>query len=142
MGGYFIQTKIFPTPETFSLSLPFGFLTTAILFANEIPDLTDDAKVRKFTWATLLTKRYAFLLYCLLVSFAFLSILLNIALGYLNIFALIALIFIFPALKAANILRKYPDDKVRLIESSKLTIAVQALVSIILIVAVMLWARS
>ena len=46
MGGYFIQTHCFPSFKSFLLSLPFGFLTTAILFANEVPDFKNDAAVK------------------------------------------------------------------------------------------------
>lgn len=134
-GGYFIQTMTFPALDSFLLSLPFGFLTTAILFTNEIPDAGDDIKAGKLTWVSFSGIQRAFLLYYLLVLFAFLSILLNVALGYLNPFAFFALIFMVPAYKAANILKQYPGDKVRLIQSSKLTIASQAGVSVILIVS-------
>lgn len=133
MGGYFIQTKIFPDMRSFILSLPFGFLTTAILFANEVPDFTQDKEIGKFTWVGFLGPRRAFLLYTLLMVFAFFLIFLNIALGYLGFFAFFSFALIFPVMKAANILRIYPEDKIRLMESSKLTIAAQTFVSLILI---------
>ena len=53
MGGYFIQTHCFPSFKSFLLSLPFGFLTTAILFANEVPDFKNDAAVKKINWVSL-----------------------------------------------------------------------------------------
>ena len=138
MGGYFIQTGIFPDLKSFLLSLPFGFLTTAILFANEVPDFSDDKKVGKFTWVSLLGPQRAFLLYYLLMILAFSSILFNFIFGYLKPWALLTFIFIIPAIKAGIILKKYPEDKIRLITSSKLTIAVQAVVSIVLIMGVIL----
>ena len=51
---------------------------------------------------------------------------------------LLVLIFILPAAKAGIILKSYPDDKARLVDSSKLTIAIQALASIVLIAAVII----
>lgn len=138
MGGYFIQTGIFPTVESFILSLPFGFLTTAILFANEIPDFPEDKKAGKFTWVSIMGPERAYLLYYTLVFCAFLCIILSVVLGFLKPIALLSLIFILPALKAAGILKKFFADKKRLIESSKLTIAVQAVVSIILILGAVL----
>lgn len=138
MGGYFIQTGIFPNQKSFLLSLPFGFLTTAILFANEVPDYVEDARSGKFTWVSILKPQRAFLLYSLLMILAFFSLLLNIWLGYLKIQAALSVVFLALAVKAAIILKKYPDDKVRLLESSKLTIATQALVSLGLIAGIIL----
>ncbi len=138
MGGYFIQTKIFPTLEGLILSLPFGFLTTAILFANEVPDFTEDTKAKKLTWVSITGPEKAYLCYSSLIACAFLSILLGIVLGYLNPIALISFIFILPAFKSAKILKKFFNDKSRLTESSKLTIAIQAFVSLILILGVIL----
>jgi 1,4-dihydroxy-2-naphthoate octaprenyltransferase len=115
------------------LSLPFGFLTTAILYANEIPDLQDDVKAGKFTWASVTSAKKAYLAYCVLIAFAFLSVILNVGCRFIDPAALISLLLIFIAAKAAAILKNYPDDKKRLVISSQLTIAVHLLVSLILI---------
>jgi 1,4-dihydroxy-2-naphthoate octaprenyltransferase len=136
MGGYFIQTKIFPDLRSFILSLPFGFLTTAILFANEVPDFTEDRKAGKYTWVSITGQKYAFLLFDLLIILAFFSVYIAIAWGYINFIALYSFVFIIIAFRAANILRKYYNDKLRLVESSKLTIALQTLVSIFLILSI------
>lgn len=133
MGGYFIQTGIFPELKSFLLSLPFGFLTTAILFANEIPDYPQDKKSGKNNWVGLLGEKKSWGLYLLLVSFAFLSIAFSILRGILSPWVGISLIFILPALKAANILKKNYSDKQKLIQSSRLTIAMHIGFSIILI---------
>ena len=133
MGGYFLQTNIFPDIKSFMLSLPFGFLTTAILYANEIPDLQDDVKAGKFTWASVTGAKKAYLAYCALIAFAFLSVILNVGCRFIDPAALISLLLIFIAAKAAAILKNYPDDKKRLVISSQLTIAVHLLVSLILI---------
>jgi 1,4-dihydroxy-2-naphthoate octaprenyltransferase len=133
MGAYFIQIRIFPTLEGFMLSLPFGFFTTAILFANEIPDYKEDVAAKKFTWVSLVGQKRAFLIYYLLIFFGFASIVANIAFGYLSFLALLALILVFPAFRAAGILSLYWSDKLRLIESSRLTIAVHTMVSIVLV---------
>ena len=133
MGGYFIQTKIFLAGEIFILSLPFGFFTTALLFANEIPDFTQDKKSAKFTWVNLLGPQKSFLVYYLLMSLGFLSIILAVYLGYLTKLAILCIFFIPLAIKSGYILQKYWMDKDKLVESSKLTIAIQALASLILI---------
>ena len=138
MGAYFIQTQAFPTLKSFLVSLPFGFFTTAILFSNEVPDYIEDSKGKKYTWVHIVGQERAFLVYYLLVFLGFLSIALNIAFRYLGFIAIISFIFILPALRAGAILKTYPHDKIRLIESSQITIALQALVSIVLLIDILL----
>jgi len=138
MGGYFIQTKIFPSPQGFLLSLPFGFFTTAILFANEIPDFTQDKKSGKINWVNLLGQRRSFLIYYLLVFLGFGAILSAICRGYLGIIAILSFFFILPAIKAARILRRHYADKEKMVASSKINIAIQTWVSIFLILDLIL----
>ena len=138
MGGYFLQTNIFPDLKSFMLSLPFGFLTTAILYANEIPDLKDDKASGKFTLAGAIGRKDAYLFYYSLTALAFLSIILNVNYRFIGPRALFSLLLIFVVCKAARILEKHVDDKDMLVESSRLTIAVQTLASLILITAVIL----
>ncbi|MDD5730686.1 MAG: prenyltransferase [Candidatus Omnitrophica bacterium] len=134
MGGFFIQTRMFPTFAGFLLSLPAGFLVTAILFANEVADFSVDKDSGKFTWVSLLGHGRAYVLYCALMAAAFLSIPLNFVYKNLTSFSLFALLFLLPAIKAASILKKDYQDKAKLVESSRLTILTHASVSIILIV--------
>ncbi|MDD5237364.1 MAG: prenyltransferase [Candidatus Omnitrophica bacterium] len=138
MGGYFIQTGIFPDFKSFILSLPLGFLTTAILFANEVPDFKDDGKVRKINWVSFVGEKQAFLLYYLLIFFSFFTIIIGILFRYLHPLALLSAIGALTAVKAAEILRVFPGNKKQLITSSRLTIAAHTTVSLILILAVIL----
>ncbi len=137
MGGYFIQTHIFPDLKSFILSLPLGLLTAAVLFANEIPDYPDDKKSKKITWVSFLGAGKSYLLYLVLVICAFAAIAVNLRFGFLGRVAYISFIFIIPAIKAAGILKNHYSEKERLVVSSKLTILVHTLVSIILIVSVL-----
>jgi len=138
MGGYFIQTKMFPDLRSLILSLPFGFLTTAILFANEIPDFKDDIKAGKFTWVSITGPAQAYILYYVLVFLAFSSIALSVFMGYSKAVVLFSFVFIILALKAAGILSEYYDDKARLTKSSKLTIDLQTFVGTVLIIGIFL----
>lgn len=138
MGGYFLQTQIFLSSKSFILSLPFAFLTTAILFANEIPDYQQDSQNKKLNLVSIFGLDKSYLVYLVLIIDAFAAILLGIIFGYLNFVALFSLTMILPALKAADILKKDCFDKMKLINSSKLTIMVQTVVSIILIVSLLL----
>lgn len=138
MGGYFIQTRVFPDLKSFLLSVPFGFFTTAILFANEVPDFTEDRNVGKNNWVSLIGAENSFLFYCLLIGSGFLFILINVFMGFLSPFACLTLVFIIPGYFAARIIRNYHDSKFRLIQSSKFTIVIQTFVSICLIAVALL----
>ena len=138
MGGYFIQTRIFPDLKAFLLSVPFGFFTTAILFANEVPDFPDDNKVGKNTLVSVIGVNKSFLFYYLLVGAGFLLILINILAGFLSPWASLAFILIIPAYSAAKIIKNYSDSKFRLIQSSRLTIVVQIFVSACLIIVTLI----
>jgi len=138
MGGYFIQTRIFPDLKSFLLSLPFGFFTTAILFANEIPDFTEDRNVGKNNWVSLIGVDKSFLFYCLLIGLGFSSIIINVFAAFLSPWACLTLILIIPAYSAARIIKNYYDSKFKLIQSSKLTIGIQTFVSICLILVSLL----
>ncbi|MDD2680233.1 MAG: prenyltransferase [Candidatus Omnitrophica bacterium] len=133
MGGYFIQTGIFPDLKSFILSLPAGFFSAAILFANEIPDFTGDRKAGKNNLVTLCGPKRAFLIYYLIAFLGFCSIGLGLYLGYLNFIAVFSFPLIFLALKTGIILKDNYSDKIRLISSSKLAINIQMLASSILI---------
>jgi 1,4-dihydroxy-2-naphthoate octaprenyltransferase len=138
MGAYFIQTDIFPGIESFILSLPFGFFTTAILYSNEVPDFREDIKSGKRTWVSMVGLKKAFILYYLIAGLGFASIVLGMSFGFLNPISCFAFLFMTSVYKAATILKVYSDNKLKLIESSKLTIGVQALVSIVLIISILL----
>ncbi|MFA5101046.1 MAG: prenyltransferase, partial [Candidatus Omnitrophota bacterium] len=138
MGGYFIQTEIFPDVRSFILSLPFGFLTTALLFINEVPDADADANVGKRTWVSLAGKKNAHIVYALLISFAFLYVAASIRLRYVNGLSLCAFAGAFFCIRAYIILKNSFDDKDRLLFASKLTIMGQLTVSIFLILDLLL----
>ncbi len=140
MGGYFIQTRVFPDLKSFILSLPFGFFTAAILFANEIPDFLDDQKSGKNNWVKIFGRERSYILYMLLIACGFGSILAGYFLGYLGAVSLIAFIFIGLAIKSAVILRNSPYDKARLVQSSGLTISLQTFISLVLILSI-IWPK-
>ncbi|MFA5355985.1 MAG: prenyltransferase [Candidatus Omnitrophota bacterium] len=138
MGGYYIQSGIFPDIRSFMLSLPFGFLTAAILLANEAPDVSEDRRAGKRTWAVLAGGKNVFILYSVLTVLGFASVFLNISIGYLGIKALPAIFFIVPALKAAGILRRDYRNKEKMIVSSRLAIGTQAFAGISLVISLLI----
>lgn len=137
MGGYYIQTGIFPALKSFIMSLPFGFLVTAVLLVNEVPDCTDDRKAGKMTMISLTGPARAFILYAAFVAAAFVSIVAGAIAGYLRPVSLFSLLGIIPAYRAAQVVKTHYADKTRLIESSRLTIFVQIMASVILIAGVL-----
>ena len=138
MGAYFIQTGIFPDFRSFIVSLPFGFFTTAILYSNEIPDLPEDRKGKKFNWASLTGLKNAFIVYGVLLGLGFAMVGLNIACGYLSLLSMAAFILVIPGLRACEVIRSSYNDKQKLMDSSRLTIMVKAVVSIIILIDILL----
>lgn len=138
MGGYFIQTETFPHWPSFFLSLPFAFFITNVLFANEVPDFPQDKAAGKFTWVSITGPKDAYILYFLLMLFGFILIGLNIALGYISVLAAFSFLLILPVIRATKIMKTYFADKMKLVESSKMTIMVHNLSSAILIIAILL----
>ena len=138
MGGYFIQAKVFPHWPSFFLSLPIAAFITNVLFANEVPDFPQDEAAGKLAWVSITGPKYAYILYFLLMLFGFLAIGVNIALKYISPLAGVSFLLIFPVIKATKILKQNHADKMKLVESSKATIAVHNLACLIFIIAVLL----
>ncbi|MFA5311582.1 MAG: prenyltransferase [Candidatus Omnitrophota bacterium] len=138
MGGYFIQTGIFPDLMSFLLGLPFGFFTLAILLANEIADCSDDKKVGKKTCLVLLGAGKGYIAYFFVISLGFSAILLGLYLGYLGLFSVLSVLLIPQAVKGGSILKDYYSDKLMLLGSSRLVINLQAQVSMILILSLII----
>jgi 1,4-dihydroxy-2-naphthoate octaprenyltransferase len=138
MGGYYIQTGIFPDQKSFMLSLPFGFFTAAILVSNEIPDSHDDRICGKFTLVNLIGQKRAYILYSTLVALGFLATISGVFLRYISPVALIVLLFIPIAIKSAAILRRCYSDKSKLVQSSALTIKLQFLTGLALILGALI----
>jgi len=138
MGGYFIQSGVFPGVKSFIMSLPSGFFTAAILFANEIPDFSTDKKSAKNNLVSLFGVRRAFIFYYILIFAGLLAILFCLFSGYLSPVSVISLLLVIPAVKAGDILRRDYSDKPKLIGSSRLTINIQAFSGVILILGLLL----
>lgn len=134
MGGYFIQTGIFPDARSFLLSLPFGFLTTGILFANEVPDYEQDTQSGKVTWVSWFGPERSYVLYAVLMLCAAASVIANIFAGYLSGISWCALAVLVPAFRAASVLKRHFSDKLKLKESSRLTIMAQTIASLVLMI--------
>jgi len=135
MGAYFIQCRLFPDMGSFILSLPFGFFTASILAANEIPDLPDDLKARKYTLISLTGRRLGFLLYIALAWMGAIGLSLNIVFNGISWLILGGLFAVFFIVKAAAIMQKDYNDKDRMTVSSALAIKAANVVYLFIIAA-------
>lgn len=73
VGSYYVQTQGISW-TAFLLSVPIGLLVTAILQANNIRDISDDAKAGKRTLATFIGHKWAVREYVLLVFGAYVTL--------------------------------------------------------------------
>ncbi|MBN1872075.1 MAG: prenyltransferase [Candidatus Omnitrophica bacterium] len=133
MGGHYLQTGIFPDSKSIIVSLPFGLLTTSILFANEIPDYGEDSKAGKKNWVSFLGVRRSYILYGVLVLAAFAGIAVNLSYGYFGLISIISFLSLIPAAIAMIILQRHYASKYKLMTSSKLAIAAHGLASAIIV---------
>ncbi|MFO7899582.1 MAG: prenyltransferase [Planctomycetota bacterium] len=138
MGGYAIQTGVFPALRVFLLSLPFGFLTAAILLANEVPDASDDRAAGKRTLVGAVGAGRGYVLYAGASACAFASIVVCFALGHLGGPSALSVVGLAPAVVAASILRRRAGDKPGLVPASVLVLGVHSFVSVVLILDVCL----
>jgi 1,4-dihydroxy-2-naphthoate octaprenyltransferase len=139
MGGTTFQLGVFPEWTSLWLSLPFGFLTAAILVANEVPDHPADAAAGKRNLVGWVGPANAWRLYAGLIAGGFGALAFAIAAGILTPWAAAAFLLVPLAARAADVLYRHPADPQRLLESSKLTILCQTLFSLILLAERIAW---
>ncbi len=138
MGGQYTQTGVLVTAAGFWLSLPFGFLTTAILVANEIADADADRQAQKRTWVQRLGRAGAGRLHGALVLAAGLALAWCLGVGVVGPAGAIALAGLLPAATATALLTTGTPSPRRWLMASKLTIAGQALTSLLVLLTVSL----
>ncbi|MCX6080398.1 MAG: LLM class flavin-dependent oxidoreductase [Chloroflexi bacterium] len=91
MGAYYVITgSISISPAV--VSIPIGFLVTAILHGNEWRDISDDARFGIGTFSGFVGRKWAHLVYVSLVSGAFLAVVLGVLLHWLPQTSLLALL--------------------------------------------------
>lgn len=132
-AAVYAQTGRLPAAGELLLSLPFGFLTAAILLANEVPDAPEDAIAGKRNLVGQVGVARAAWLFAAPVAAAHLSILTAWALGLAGLTSLAALAALPLAWRAARIIRENRGAKPLLVRSSRMAIALHAVVSLVLI---------
>ncbi|MBP1737560.1 MAG: putative 1,4-dihydroxy-2-naphthoate octaprenyltransferase [Oscillospiraceae bacterium] len=86
LGAYYIQTQRFSLLALL-LSVPIGLLTTAILHANDIRDITSDRKAGIQTFAMEIGIHKASVVYVCFLSISYLAVLLMMVFGTLSIWS-------------------------------------------------------
>jgi 1,4-dihydroxy-2-naphthoate octaprenyltransferase len=134
MGAYYLQCGVFPARESAYLAIPFGFFTTAILFANEIADFSTDTSVSKYNLVALVTPKYSYIFYYFLMVLSYMWLTINILAGYLHYLSFLG-IFVF--VHVGLLLRKNYAHKDKLIVTSRYTIIACNFAAIIMVIS--LW---
>jgi 1,4-dihydroxy-2-naphthoate octaprenyltransferase len=80
LGAYYVQTGHY-TLRPLVLSIPVGILVMLILYANEIPDRTADARAGKRTLVVRLSPSAVVNGYIISASVAYVSLLVGVAVG-------------------------------------------------------------
>jgi 1,4-dihydroxy-2-naphthoate polyprenyltransferase len=132
-AGYYLQTRHLFFEEIFLASLPYAFLVSAVLFANEVPDYITDRKAGKYTWVSLSGPKRAFLVYGLLQLGALIALCVAIMRGLYAPWVFVSIVAVIPVIQAIKILRSFPGDKKKLMAVSRITIAEHTCIGVILI---------
>jgi len=104
IGSYYVLTGAFQW-DVFSISLPVGFLVAAIVQANNLRDIADDATSGIRTVSLMFGQSFAALEYYAMVGGAYLSVVVMVALGILPVWTLAVALSIPPAIKIVRLIQ-------------------------------------
>ncbi|MDH4228079.1 MAG: 1,4-dihydroxy-2-naphthoate octaprenyltransferase [Deltaproteobacteria bacterium] len=133
-GSYYVQTSTLSW-DVILVSLPLGFLITAILYINEFPDYEADKAAGKRNIVVRMGPEKGRWGFILIIGGAYLSLVLSVILGYLPLLTLAALVAAVPAVYAAQGLMRHFSDSMLLRPSLQATIAAHALTGILMTAA-------
>jgi 1,4-dihydroxy-2-naphthoate octaprenyltransferase len=132
-GGAF-QEQAANNGALWLLSLPFGFLATSVLVANEVPDAVTDLNTGKNTLVNTMGAAKGYQFYLTLSFGALLTIIALAMIQLLHALTLLALCTLPLAWKASGILKNHFHEKATLVNASKLAVNVHTQTGIILII--------
>jgi 1,4-dihydroxy-2-naphthoate octaprenyltransferase len=130
LGSYLTQTGTLNPAnanflEALLASIPVACFITMVLWINQFPDASADEAAGKHHLVVRLGKRRAVWGYIVLVVVAYADVVASAILGYMALGALVMLLSLPTAIRAASILRKSYDDSVALAPALGMTIQVQ-----------------
>ncbi|MFC1667778.1 prenyltransferase [Chlamydiota bacterium] len=122
MGGYFLQTNIFPDIKSFLASIPCGLVTVILLVVNEIPDYKEDILTDKRNWISLVKAKNGYLLVCCLVIGLYCAVTVCVFFQIVGLVSLLSFLLLGILLRIIYLLKKQYSHKAQLITASKDTI--------------------
>lgn len=134
LGAYYVQAERLDW-EPVLASLPVAFLIAAVLWINELPDYTADRSTGKRTQVVRLGRQRAAMGYLGLVAVAYASIVAAVALGPLPLTALMGLLTLPLAARAAAYALRYHSQPFDLAPANGLTIIAHLATGLLLGVA-------
>ncbi len=135
-GADYVQRGAFD-PLPWLAGLPYALLTTNILYINQFPDRRADLIAGKRHWVARLAPARAAQGYAVILALAGGWLVLGVAMGWLQAWALIGLLGLLPAVRAAAALRSHAASPARLLPAIRDSI-VAAHLHAILLAAVLL----
>lgn len=131
LGAYYLQAKAFPA-AAFLAGVPVGLLIMGVLWINQFQDRDADESVSKRHWVVRLGRRTAARVHVAVLALTYLSIALGVVVGLFPPWALLALLAVPLAVKAAATALMYYDDLAQLTPSNAATIGAHFLTSVLL----------
>ena len=135
VGAYVVQTRGTLTPEPFVASIPIALLVALILYVNEVPDRSGDARAGKRTLPVRLPKSAVINGYLLAAVGAFTVIVLGILAGLLPIPTILALLPLPLVTRVRDGLTTYYDQPYGLMAFMEVNIRVHLYVGALLLAA-------
>ncbi len=135
VGAYVVQTLGALRPEPFVASIPIALLVMLILYVNEVPDRSGDARAGKRTLPVRLPQAAVINGYVLAAAAAFGTIVVGVALGLLPIPALLTLLAVPLAGRVRDGLNRYYEQPYGLMAVMAVNIRVHLYVGILLLAA-------
>ncbi len=131
IGAYYVQAHTLSW-AVFWVSLPIGFLVTAILYINQFPDYEADKAVNKRHWVVRLGKKKAVYGYYLLISATYLVIAGSVIFRVVTPFALVSFLTLPLAIGAIKILKLNYDKIAELIPAQAKTVQMHLFTGLLL----------
>jgi 1,4-dihydroxy-2-naphthoate octaprenyltransferase len=119
-------------------SVPVGLLIAAVLYINEFPDYEADRQVNKKTLIVLLGPERARYGYIIIIALTYAAIAAFVAFGGLPAWALLGLVTLPLAVKAAAVLMRRYREPYKLLPANALTILVHFATAVLLAVGLAL----
>jgi len=137
LGTHYVQAGHL-SPAALMASVPVGLLIAAVLYINEFPDYDADKQVKKKTLVVIFGPERARYGYIILIALTYAAVAAFVALGGLPAWALLGLLTLPLAAKAAGVLMRHYREPYQLIPANALTIVVHFATAILLSVGLAL----